>query len=244
MKQAAPQAMLGCGDADIDQVETPVTLISRRYDAYRERHGIFYDEAVTQWMVDAIGQPQPVDVTFRGGERLRLSPDWYVELLHTPGHSRGHLAILDPKNRALYGADAIHGGLIPDLGGKPVMPATYLYVDSYLDTIRLIENLDIELFTSCHWPMARGQEIATFCAESRNLVEQAERLLLQAIGRASSGISLRDLCEQVGPALGDWPEAANIECAFMFSGHLSRMEGFGLIEQANKGSTPCLYKAL
>ena len=126
-----------------------------------------------------------------------------------------------------------------------MMPATYLYVDSYLDTIRLIENLDIDLFTSCHWPMARGQEIATFCAESRNLVEQAERLLLEATVEAGDGgISMRELCEQVGPALGDWPQAANIECAYMFSGHLSRMQGFGLIEQANKGSTPCLYKAL
>ena len=122
-----------------------------------------------------------MEVTFRGGERLRLSPDWQVELIHTPGHSRGHLAILDPKNRALYGADAIHGTSIPDLAGKAVMSPTYLYVEPYLDTIRLIENLGLDLLTTCHWPIARGEEIATFCAESRSLVEQADRLLLEAI---------------------------------------------------------------
>jgi len=242
MKKAAPQAMLGCGDADLEQVESPDALLSRRYDAYRERHGIFYDEAVTQWMAEAAGKPQPVDVTFGGGERLRLSSDWYVELLPTPGHSRAHLAILDAKNRALYGADAIHGASIPDLAGKAVMPPTYLYVDSYLDTIRLIENLDIDLLTTCHWPMARGEGIAAFCAESRALVEQADRLLLEAIGNAdSSGVSLRELCQQVGPALGDWPEASQLECSYMFSGHLSRLESFGIIEQANPGATPCRY---
>ena len=246
MKAAAPQAMLGCGHADLDQVESPSALLSLRYDAYRQRHGVFYDEAVTQWMADAAGQPQPLNVTFRGGERLRLSADWHVELIHTPGHSRGHLAILDPKNRALYGADAIHGSSIPDLAGKPVMPPTYLYVDPYLDTIRLIENLGLDLFTTCHWPIARGrEEIATFCAESRTLVEQADNMLSKAIRDAgSNGVSLRELCGQVGPALGDWPEAAHIECCYIFSGHLARMESFGIIGQANPGTTPCRYKTL
>jgi glyoxylase-like metal-dependent hydrolase (beta-lactamase superfamily II) len=245
MKAAAPQAILGCGDADLDQVESPDALLSRRYDAYRERHGVFYDEAVTEWMAAAAGQPQPVEVTFRGGERLRLSPDWQVELIHTPGHSRGHLAILDPKNRALYGADAIHGTSIPDLAGKAVMSPTYLYVEPYLDTIRLIENLGLDLLTTCHWPIARGEEIATFCAESRSLVEQADRLLLEAIeGSGGDGVSMRELCEQVGPALGDWPEAANIDCCYIFSGHLARMESFGIIAQANPGSAPCRYKTV
>ena len=252
MKAAAPQAILGCGHADLDQVESPAALLSRRYDAFREDHGVFYDEEATAWIAEAAGQPQPVDVTFRGGEHFRLSADWPVELLHAPGHSRGHLAILDLKHRALYGADAIHGSSIPDLEGKPVMPPTYLYVERYLDTIRLIEHLDLDLFTTCHWPLARRrEEIATFCAESRGLVEQADRLLLEAIkGSGGDGVSLRELCEQVGPALGDWPESAHTECCYIFSGHLARMESFGLVEidqmhidRMNPKSSPRRYRA-
>ena len=243
LKRAAPQAMLACGHADIDQVESPETLVRRRYDAYRERHGICYDDAVTEWLLEASGQPQAVDVTFRGSEQVRLSADWTVQLLHVPGHSRGHLAVLDPANRALYGADAIHGGVIPDQAGKAVMPPTYLYVDAYLATIRLIENLDIDTYVSCHWPTARGEEIAAFCAESRALVEEADRLLLGTIERAGSkGVSMRELCEQVGPALGEWPAESHTECCYIFSGHLSRMESYGTIEQANPGSTPWRYR--
>ena len=243
LKRAALQARLACGHADLDQVESPAALVRRRYDAYRDEHGIFYDEAVTEWLLEASGEAQAVDVTFRGGEQLRLSPDWHLQVLHVPGHSRGHLAILDPRNRAMYGADAIHGGVIPDLEGKAAMPPTYLYVDAYLDTIRLIETLDIDTYVSCHWPVARGEEIAAFCAESRALVEQADRLLIDAIGQAGAeGVTMRALCEQVGPALGDWPAESQTECCYIFSGHLSRMESFGTIEPAHPGTTPRRYR--
>src|SRR5262245_28061869 len=38
MKQAAPQALLCCGDADREMVESPEKLIKLRYDAYRKKH--------------------------------------------------------------------------------------------------------------------------------------------------------------------------------------------------------------
>jgi hypothetical protein len=66
-------------------------------------------------------KPQPTDVTFRGGEHIRL----------VPGHAKGHLAIYDPKHKALHGADAIHGceyrGLDGATNNGPVANAVALH---------------------------------------------------------------------------------------------------------------------
>lgn len=238
IKQAAPHALLCCGDADREQVESPEALYARRYDAYRRDHGIYYEGATRDWILSSMGGAQPVELTFRGGERLRLGPGWEVEIVALPGHSRGHLGVLDRRHRALYAGDAIHGAVMLDLEGRPAMGPTYLYVDQYLDTIRLIENLDIDTYAGCHWPVKRGEEIAAFCAESRRYVEQAERLILEAL--AASPRTLRELCLELGPKLGGWPAAVNSEHCYAFCGHLSRLEGQGRIEQL--GGHPARYR--
>ena len=238
LKQVAPQALLCCGDADRQQIEDPQAMYALRYDAYRRDHGICYEGASGDWIHSSLGQAQPVDLTLRGGERLRLAPDWEVEVVHLPGHSRGHLGLLDRKHRALYAGDAIHGSQIPDLEGRPALGPTYLYVDQYLDTIRFIENLDIDYYVGCHWPVRRGAEIAAFCAESRGYVEQAERLIIAAMAAPKT---LKELCLEVGPRLGSWPEAVNLEHCYAFGGHLQRLLGLGRI--ADLGDSPRRYQA-
>jgi glyoxylase-like metal-dependent hydrolase (beta-lactamase superfamily II) len=237
LKQHAPQALLCCGAADQEQIEDPQAMIALRYDAYRADHGISYEGAARDWIIASLGQAQPVDLTLRGGERLRLAPDWEVEILHLPGHSRGHLGVLDRKHRALYAGDAIHGAQIPDLEGQPALGPTYLHVDQYLDTIRFIENLDIDCYVGCHWPVKGGDEIAAFCAESRAYVEQAERLILEALALPRT---LRELCFTLGPRLGPWPEAFNSEHCYAFGGHLRRLLNQDRI--ADQGGLPRRYQ--
>lgn len=238
LKQLAPQALLCCGDADRQQIENPQAMFALRYDAYRRDHDLYYEGDARDWIIASLGQAQPVDLTLRGGERLCLGPDWEVEVLHLPGHSRGHLGILDRKHRALYGGDAIHGAQIPDLEGKPALGPTYLHVDQYLDTIRFIENLDLDYYVGCHWPVKRGAEIAAFCAESRNYVDQAERVIIEALAAPRT---LKELCLSVGPKLGPWPAAVNSEHCYAFGGHLQRLQNQGRI--ADLGGTPRHYQA-
>lgn len=238
LKEFAPRALLCCGDADREQIEDPQVMFARRYDAYRADHDLFYDPGAREWILTSLGQAQAVDLTLRGGERLRLSPDWEVEVVHLPGHSRGHLGVLDRRHRTLFGGDAIHGAQIPDLEGKPALGPTYLYVDQYLDTIRLIENLGLEQYSGCHWPVKRGAEIAAFCAESRSYTEQAGRLLLEALAAPQT---LQELCLGVGPKLGPWPEAVNSEHCYAFGGHLQHLLNHGRI--ADLGGRPRRYQA-
>ena len=214
MKQWAPQSILCCGDADRSQVEDPETLFATRYNAYRP-HGVFYSEEVKAGIMKDLGGPQPVELTFRGGERLRLGPDWELEVLSLPGHSKGHLGILDRRHHVLFGGDAIQGAVYLGIDGLPALCPTYLYPESYLLTNQLIEHLDIDLYVSCHWPLKKGSEIVEFCRETREFVERAEILV-----RSADTDNLGELCDQLGPRLGQWPEPVNRELAFALAGHL------------------------
>ncbi|RME86238.1 MAG: MBL fold metallo-hydrolase [Caldilineae bacterium] len=228
MKQYAPQAILACGDADRPACMGPQALFQLRYDAYRGDHQIYYDEETRRWILDQSGQDQPIEATFVGGEHLLLGSDWVVEVVALPGHSHGHLGILDRKNRALYAGDAIHGRVYLGFDGKEKLPPTYLHVDEYLATIRLVEHLPIDTFVGCHWPVMRGEEIARFCAESRQFVEQAESMLLEYLAEPHT---LREACLALGPRLGDWPHGPlDLELVFALNGHLQRLLQRGLIE--------------
>jgi glyoxylase-like metal-dependent hydrolase (beta-lactamase superfamily II) len=214
IKRWAPRALLCCGDADRNMIDDPAELFRTRYDAYR-RYGVFYPEQVANSIRRDLGKAQPVDLTFRGGERIRLGREWELEVLFLPGHSKGHLGVLDHRHRALFGGDAIQGSVYLDVTGKPALCPTYLYPETYLQTCQFIEHLNLESYVSCHWPIKKGQQIAEFCQETRAFVQRAERML-----KSTDITDLREACLKLGPQLGNWPEPIHYEMAYALAGHL------------------------
>ncbi len=232
LKAACPRALLTCGRPDRAPVADPTTLFARRYDAYRAEHDIGYDEATKAGILEAAGASQPLDLTWSGGETFRLAANWEVELLHVPGHSHGHLALFDRHNDALYTGDAVHSSYYPGADdGKPKLPPTYLYVDTYLSTIRALGMCDATLLAGAHWPLQRGAEVGAFLAESRRFVELAEAAILAELEGATEPLTLRQLIERSGPQLGGWPAEVNIELVYAFAGHMERLAGFGRVAQ-------------
>jgi len=220
MKQFAPKAMLACGQPDQRVCQDFDSLMRYRYDVYRANHQIFYEGEALAWLHAESGEPEPIDVTFRGGEHIRLGPGCEVELLAVPGHAKGHLAVYDPAHHALYGGDAIQGRGYPGLDGVMKLGPTYENVDDYLGTIRLIENLPITTYVGCHWPMKQNAEVVEFCRESRDFVDCANRVLLEQLATPHS---LRQLCTALGPALGEWPRTADLELVYALHGHLRQL---------------------
>ncbi len=240
MLEACPAASLVCGVADRPEIESPDVVIERRYDAYRRDHAIFYDEAALAFIRRALGAPQPVNRAFVGGEFVRLEKGRELEILHLPGHSHGHLGVLDRKHRTLFGGDAIHGSGCLDEQNRPALCPTYLHVQPYLETIRRIEHLALDTYVGCHWPVKRGAEIKAFCAESRSFVENAGQQILARMRGASEGVTLRELCLELGPQLGDWPASAHIELCYAFAGHLADFVERKLVVE-NRSTTPFTY---
>lgn len=245
MKKIAPAAILACGDSDRDRIDSPQGIYQLRYEAYRADHDVHYDEAATRWIFEELGDAQPVELTFRGGERLRLAPDWDLEVLHLPGHSDGHLGLLDHKHQSLFGGDAIQGAVYLSLEGIPALCPTYLNIPPYLATIRRIEEMaaaGLQIYCGCHWPVMRGDEIGKFCVESREFVERAEHLIVREISESQEGQTLRELSARLGPQLGSWPTHVHAELCYAFAGHLDDLESRGAIRRL-PGGHPVRYVA-
>lgn len=226
MKQLAPDAILACGEPDRLTCQGFDELMQYRYDIYRADHGIFYEGETLAWLRAEGGEPQPIEVTFRGGEHIRLGPSWEIELLAVPGHAKGHLAVYDPVHQALYGGDAIHGCGYPGLDGTMKLCPTYVDVDDYLETISRIEQLPIATYVGCHWPVKGNAEVAAFCRESRKFVERTDDILLEHLATPRT---LREICRALGPMLGEWPRGTDLELVYPLHGHLSRLVQNGVV---------------
>ena len=225
IKRYAPGAWLSCGEADRALVEDPRTLFDLRYNYMQEEHEVGFGLE----MLPLAGQRRRMDVTFSGGETIGLADDWALDVLHVPGHSHGHLALYDPKHKAVYASDALHGRGCPKADGSMGIPVTYYYVDVYLSTLRYFESLDIDVFYSGHFPPMRGDEIRNFISECRQTVELFDRVILREFGRHPEGLKLEQLIDAVANAVGDWPRDTWILAMFAVKGHLDRLEQQGKI---------------
>jgi glyoxylase-like metal-dependent hydrolase (beta-lactamase superfamily II) len=240
IKQAAPRAWLACGAADRELVEHPRALFDKRYNFLREDHEIELFPGEVEPSPDA-GHACKVDVTFRGGERIRLGDDWELEVLHVPGHSRGHLALYDARHRAAFVSDAIHGRGCPKASGELAIPVTYYYLDLYLSTLRYFEALSIDVLYSGHWPVMRGEEVRDFIAESRQTVELIDRAILSSLDKNPAGLTMKELVDTVADAVGEWPRESWALAAFSVKGHMDRLEELGKARRA-QGSHPVRWR--
>jgi glyoxylase-like metal-dependent hydrolase (beta-lactamase superfamily II) len=218
-KRISPGTLLSCGEADRELVESPAALYSQRYNFLKEEHDVGFESEPSP---DA-GSHRRVDLSFSGGEKIHLGDDWWLEVLHVPGHSHGHLALYDSKNRALFAGDAVHGRGCPKAAGGMAIPVTYYHVDIYLSTIRHLEHLPIDVLYSGHWPVMRGEEVQDFLAESRRTVEFIDRVILQNLEKHPSGLTMKQLIDAVADAVGDWPKEGTILAMFSVKGHMDRL---------------------
>ena len=237
IKQISPGTWLSCGAADRALVEDPRALYNIRYNFLRADHDMGFDPDPAP---DA-GRTRKMDICFTGGEVVRLSDNWQLEVLHVPGHSHGHLALYDPQRQAAFVGDAIHGRGCPFAAGGMAIPVTYYYVDIYLSTLRYFEHLPIDTLYSGHWPIMHGEEIQDFIAESQQTVEILDRVILTSLEKHRAGLTMKELVDAVANAVGDWPRDSWTLAMFPVKGHLDRLEEQGKI-RVLRGARPIKWE--
>jgi glyoxylase-like metal-dependent hydrolase (beta-lactamase superfamily II) len=156
---------------------------------------------------DLFSPPMAVNWAVEGGEQVSLGDGWSLTLLHTPGHTPGHLSIWDARHQAVFVGDAVLGKGVTSLAGQLASPPSYFDVDDYLGSIAALEALQPRCLLAAHYPIMRDQEVSDFLSESRGLVGRCENALLAALAEARS----LTLCEaitvlegQVGPPGAVW----------------------------------------
>jgi glyoxylase-like metal-dependent hydrolase (beta-lactamase superfamily II) len=227
-KELAPNAIFMCHALDQAMVEDIDVMIRDRYSEFAADHGIDETDEAKQ-LIRASSRHVPIDIALSGGEKIRLGSSWTVEVLHTPGHSRGHLTIHDPRSQTLIICDATLWNAVLRKDGKPAFPPTYRHVDTYVATMNRFAGMKPKMILTSHYPVYTGAGIDEFLAESRAYVDRVDQALLQAIGHAATPPTMRELTEQLGPVLGEWPRAADVYLVNPFQGHLERLVQYGLV---------------
>lgn len=244
IRRANPALWVGCGVLDIPLVSDPEALVTRRYQAYVDEHGIGPDDPGLAWMREESGSAAHVDVGLCGGEVLSLAPGWNLRCLHVPGHSPGHLALLDERSGALFTGDCLQGSVYLGLDGTPKLCPTYTHVDEYLATAALVKSLAPREVHGCHWPPARGAaEVEGFVAETCEYVALIDRLVRSSL--AAVPLTLAGLIGRVNAQLAEpWPEGLAQELVYSVHGHAERLVAQGVVTRVERPGGQVVYEAV
>lgn len=236
-----PNSVQMCHELDREWIDNFDSMIDERYDEYAE-FGMAEAPETKDFLRSIVGA-KATDSALKGGERLNLAPDWSVEILHTPGHSHGHIAIWDPRSRSLIIGDAVLSDGLYMTDGSPAFPPTYRYVDEYVATIDHFLAMAPDHLLSSHYPSMSGDAAVAFLQGSRDYVDRVEAAVRSALSASSAPLSLRALIETTSPSLGPWGPDAALSLKFPLLGHLERLLDSGAILAVDVDGTPCFVEA-
>ena len=110
IRAAAPQATFACHNQDRGWVGSRERTLAEHYNRYKTRYGVSYPDEVQDWLRSAMGPDVPVELGFVGGENIEIKDGRELVVLHTPGHTPGHLVILINSlgEKAMIMGDVLH----------------------------------------------------------------------------------------------------------------------------------------
>lgn len=228
-----PRARVLAHELDADAMEDFALYERERGRSFRSPFG--FDHGADAWARSVVREGR-VDRRLTGDESIDLG-DRTVEILHLPGHSRGHLSVYDPAHSFLALSDAILGEAVPLASGKPAFPPTYRHERLYLDSIERVRGLDLHTLATAHYGTFVGEEIAGFLDSSRDFAQMLKHLVLGAVLEIPSGLDLLATAETLDSRVGDWPKGVSIPALVSpIAAHLEQLESEGLIRREMRGT--------
>lgn len=230
LRRAAPRVQIIAHRLDVDSITDVEHHLAENF-ADAARLGYPWPEVAFTSTRALFGPPVPVDWAAEDGEVIDLGDNWRITLLHTPGHTPGHLSVWDPRHRAIFIGDAILGAGVISLAGRPASPPPYFDADDYLNSIATVEALAPEYILATHYPVMSGGQVSAFLEESRAFVARCERALLELLAHAEA-LSFREAVEgleaRVGPPGATWRLTARAHLNRLVSqGRARAVEGPG-----------------
>lgn len=81
------------------------------------------------------------------GDRVPL-PGWDLQVIHTPGHTPGHMCLYERSRRLLFSGDHVLPRISPMVGVHPAVGGDPLA--DYLGSLSLLDDLDVEVVLPAH----------------------------------------------------------------------------------------------
>jgi glyoxylase-like metal-dependent hydrolase (beta-lactamase superfamily II) len=224
IKKASPNAVIMCHELDALRVENYQLQLEAVFEPLVE---ILPNIVQTQSAIRRlVGPGVQVDRRLHGDEWLALSEDWSIQILHTPGHSVGHVIVHDPVHRCAFVGDAVLGEG-QELGDGQLSFPFYTDVENYLSTIETIRELPINCLMSSHFPMMQGDAIKDFLDKSARLVREVDRAIQDVLNKSPETFAWESLACQVGSLLGAYP--LSVSLLHTVKAHLDRLNRQGKV---------------
>ena len=230
-----PRAEVVAHRDDADAVEDWGAWERDRGRGFRARFAFDEDPEVLAWC-RSVTREGRVDRRLDGDDDVDLGGG-VLQVLHVPGHSRGHLAVHDPATGTVLVSDAVLGAAVPLADGSPSFPPTYRYVADYRATVDRLAALAPEQLVTAHYGTFTGAEVGRFLDATRAFTERLEELVLDDL-RAHGPTTLPEMLARLNPVAGEWPvEGTATALAFPVVGHLEDLEERGLAKEEDAGWT-------
>jgi len=223
LKALSPKTLLATHDQDAEMASDPEAVMRLRADEFRKDHSVFSPPEIWNAVRAMMGSAVPIDLRLSGGERLFVENDLILELIHTPGHTRGSISVLDRRDNAIFIGDAVLGKFVPGVDGKPALAPTYRYVDQYLSTIDKIRSLKPRYVYSTHFPPMEGPDAVGFLDESEKFVGTLESEIQKIVQERRDPVSMKTMIREANARLKICPEQVELDLAFPIAGHLERL---------------------
>jgi glyoxylase-like metal-dependent hydrolase (beta-lactamase superfamily II) len=223
---AFPNARVLAGRADRALVGDPERMIRERYARFAAVDDVPFGPAAVERARSRAGQPFDGTIPAKPGALIELGGRT-AQIVPTPGHSAGHIAVLIADAGLLAAGDAVMGAGIPTREGDLLIPPMYAPPTAYRETIELIRTLPIEVLATGHEPIMRGAEIAAFLDASAEACDRLALLVADAVDEGPA--TLLQLCERVRAAYGGLPEDRAGDLALTVDGHLADLVDAGFV---------------
>lgn len=223
-----PAAQVVAHVADADAMEDFGAYERDRGRSFRSDYG--FDEGTDDWARSVV-RPGRVDRRLSGDAEVDLGGR-AIEILHTPGHTRGHLSLYDRDNAFIAIGDAILGDAVPLESGEPAFPPTYRHERAYLDSVSRVERLAVGQIGTAHYGCFTGVDGMSFLELSRLFALDLRQRVLAGVRRSIHGVSLEQLAVALDPEVGAWPKGRSIPALiFPIAAHLEQLEVDGVIRR-------------
>ncbi|QJY48941.1 MBL fold metallo-hydrolase [Pseudonocardia broussonetiae] len=180
-------------DLDCEKYRHPDTARARRRDTYAD-HGVSETERtdladhLTRWL-PYLHSVVEASQRLRGGEELVIGGDRW-EVIHTPGHSLGHVCLFSASTRVLLSGDHLLPGITPPVTFERGFDADPLR--SYLDSLRAVADRRPDLVQPGHG-RPFGDAVDRIEAIVRNKLRRLEKVRRAVEERPSTVTELADL---------------------------------------------------
>jgi glyoxylase-like metal-dependent hydrolase (beta-lactamase superfamily II) len=188
----AELAMHTMTDLDCEKYRHPDTARARRRDTYAD-HGVSEAERtdladhLTRWL-PYLHSVVEASRRLRGGEELSIGGDRW-EVVHTPGHSLGHVCLHSPATGVLLSGDHLLPAITPPVAFERGFDADPLR--SYLDSLRAVADRRPELVLPGHG-RPFGDAVGRIEAILRTKLRRLEKVRQAIVERPSTVTELAD----------------------------------------------------